>query len=94
MQSVKLQRYYRILHTNVSPLPYNFSSLCLHVAKFEDAVYCVYIERKAQIASTMSCSYLWDIHVLCIHPVQLFVYQGDLYILLIAFHPQMLGVPA
>ena len=37
------------------------------------------LERKAQIASTMSCSYLWDIHVLCIHPVQLFVDQGDLY---------------
>ena len=52
MQPVKLQRCYNILHkcrgSYISPLPYNFSSLCLHVAKFEDAVYCVYIERQKQ----------------------------------------------
>ena len=61
MQSVKLQRFYRILHKcrgkYVSTPPYNFSSLCLHVAKFEDAVYCVYIERqKHKLPVHVHCS--------------------------------------
>lgn len=74
----------------VSPLPYNFSSLCLHVAKSEDAVHCVY--QKAQIASinvmhiVATCgTYMYYAFIqcsrLCIRVT---------YILLIAFHPQML----